>query len=320
MNHLMRRSLPMLMVLALLFLTGSAFCQTPFGDDSIKLPVADQGSQLNSPGQGNAQNQTVFAEPTPTYVTQAEPTNNIRQVLSAQARRQIQFVLPEFIRKFVGIFGVNLPKGYRVVIPIGSNGTSTPTTTTTPVSSPASKQKVVLAGNIQGLRKQLAARFGINTIAGDRATWSQRQLEEAYKTLNSLPIAFRMFTKNIQRDGIYGTSANVLGYVRMGDPTVHLCNSACKDGTFQGTLVHEMTHCFQASNPEVTKKWESTFWPYGRAIGARPPSVTTYGNTQPNEDMAESVRVYWANGAAMRSSQPARYEFIKKYVMNGKTF
>jgi len=163
----------------------------------------------------------------------------------------------------------------------------------------------------------MAAKYGINAVDGDGAVWSQRQLEEANKVLSTLPAGFRGCTKSIQRDSMFH-SPNVLGYVRMGIPTVHMLNSSCREGTFQGTMVHEMTHTFQANHPDITRLWQQTFWPNGR--NPSPPSVSSYGNTQPVEDMAEAVRAYWQSGSRMKQTHPDRYEFVKKYIMEGKEF
>lgn len=186
----------------------------------------------------------------------------------------------------------------------GTNSTTHTTVTTTSVSSTA------------GLKAEMKAQYGITAADGDGAVWSKRQLEEANKVLATLPISFRSNTKTIQRDSVF-MSKGVLGYVKMGIPTVHLMNNACYDKTFQGTLVHEMTHTFQSNNQQLVTAWKNQFWSNGRP---RPSSVSSYGNSQPVEDFAESVREYWQNGASMKKNQPARYEFIRQYVMRGTEY
>lgn len=190
--------------------------------------------------------------------------------------------------------------------PVTPPTTTTPTTTTTTTGT----------SSVAGLKAEMKAKYGISANDGDGAVWSQRQLEEANKVLATLPESFRSNTKSIQRDASY-MSPGVLGYVRMGIPTVHMLNSSCYDRTFQGTLVHEMTHTFQANNMHLVNAWKSQFWSSGRP---NPPSVSSYGNTQAVEDIAESVRTYWQSGAAMKKSQPDRYEFIRKHVMGGTEY
>ncbi len=197
----------------------------------------------------------------------------------------------------------------------GSTGTSTGTGTGTGTSTGS--------GDIAGLKAEMRSKYGINATAGyGGADWSARQLEEANKVLATLPERFRSCTKNIQRDagGLPGMPPGVLGWVQPGIPTVHLLNSACYQGTFQGTLVHEMAHCFQANFPAVQSAFERQFWPNGRYGGPVSSSVSSYGNTQPVEDFAESCRQYWQAGSYMRQTNPARYEFIKQYVFDGKEF
>ncbi|RCK80202.1 MAG: hypothetical protein OZSIB_3384 [Candidatus Ozemobacter sibiricus] len=252
-------------------------------------------------------------------VSSAAPQPATAASPSATPTKRWTIKIPEFLRKILNWFGANLPKGSKIVIIIGGGTTtpppSPPPTTTPPTTPPPGS----LPGTISGLKKYMTQRFGITPVDGDGASWSQRQLEEANKVLATLPAGFRSCTTKIQRDRMF-QSPNVLGYVRMGVPTVHLMDSACKQGTFQGTLVHEMTHCFQAKHPEITQLWKKTFWPMGGLLGPWPPSVSSYGNSSYLEDMAESVRAYWQDGPAMKARQPKRYEFIKTYVMSGREF
>lgn len=194
-----------------------------------------------------------------------------------------------------------------------STGTGTGTSTSTGASS----------GDIAGLKAEMKAKYGISANAGyGGADWSKRQLEEANKVLATLPANYRNCTKNIQRDagGLQGMPNGVLGWVQPGIPTVHMLNASCYEGTFQGTLVHEMAHCFQAENPGVQRAFEQNFWPRGRYGGPVSSSVSSYGNTQPVEDFSESCRQYWQAGSYIRQTNPARYEFIKKNVFGGKEF
>jgi hypothetical protein len=95
---------------------------------------------------------------------------------------------------------------------------------------------------------------------------------------------------------------------------------------FKRTLVHEMTHCFQNTYPQVMQNWSRQFWPGGRLVGQCP---TGYGRTQPVEDMSESVATYWTGGSikngvfVSRSGATMdleRYNFIKQYIMDGKEY
>lgn len=200
---------------------------------------------------------------------------------------------------------------------------SYPTQPTKPPSSQTSATgSVGISGNVSeiaGLKSEIKAKFGIEAASGIGADWTKRQLEEAIKVLETLPPKFRNCTKKIQRDarGLPGMPSGVLGWVQPGIPTVHILNAACYQGTFQGTLVHEMSHCFQAVYPNIQREFERKFWPYGRWGGPISPSVSAYGNTQPVEDFAESCRMYWQAGKIMKQRFPDRYQFLKQYVFDG---
>lgn len=159
----------------------------------------------------------------------------------------------------------------------------------------------------------MVSQFGISML-NSSAAWTADQAAAAYKVLASLPQGFRSCTKYIKR---VGGNGGILGYVYLGDPTVHLCSSAVRPGTFQGTLVHEMVHCYQARNNNVLQAFRSKFWPGNRMSGR---SVSSYGCTQSIEDMAECGRAYWAKGALMKRYYPARYEFMKQNVFSGQEF
>ncbi len=83
--------------------------------------------------------------------------------------------------------------------------------------------------------------------------------------------------------------------------------------TFQGTLVHEMTHTFQDANPDLEKQWAKTFWENGKPKSRSP---SAYGNSIPIEDMAESIRAYWQKGEWMKAKQVhLRIPFPRKSIV-----
>ncbi|MBI3039791.1 hypothetical protein HYY75_12230 [bacterium] len=310
---------------------------------ATNLPVINAGSffdTLNKADEGTANDQRVE----PSFSNQSCPQSGAQSGYSKPAQLpknpppnrmtsdKLEALIRNIIQQILSKFGLGGLGGKIIIIrfppvypppqqpppkPPAPPATYTPNIP--PTQPPNYPPATYPVSGIAGLKGEMKAKFGITASDGDGAEWSQRQLEEANKVLATLPESFRSSTKTIQRDAIY-RSPGVLGYVRMGIPTVHLLNSSTRQGTFQGTLVHEMTHTWQAEHMNVTNQWERTFWPQGKFGGARPPSVSQYGNSQPLEDMAESVRQYWQAGSQMRRTHPDRYEFIKKYVMQGKEF
>ncbi len=172
--------------------------------------------------------------------------------------------------------------------------------------------------SVDSWKKKILSKFGIKATDSPSAKWTAAQLEKLYGILNKLPASYRQHTKTIVREKMY-KSKYVLGYVKRGIPTVHLLNAGCSASQFTDTIVHEMMHVFLAKNQEKLYSWGSKFWPKG-ATKPTPPSVNAYGNTNPEEDLCESVAFYFSKAKAMKSAQPARYEFIKKNVFFGKEF
>jgi len=163
------------------------------------------------------------------------------------------------------------------------------------------------------LAKAIKEKFGVS-ITGSP---SKRKLEALYKTLSQLPESFRSRTDKISYHNI---DSNVAGYVWIPKKTVHLNASA----SLYGTLIHEMTHTWQGGNRALSDKWSSQFWgrrsAFNQKGGKGSGSVTSYGNTNPLEDMAESVRFYATNPINMKRTHPNRYAFITNNIMNGAEY
>lgn len=119
--------------------------------------------------------------------------------------------------------------------------------------------------------------------------------------------------------------------------TTDLCSkgSSALGGVTLGTiLLHEMTHAYQnkgiyfpwdAYNTLSMQEWMLvTKWVCVPVIGCKnfqeSEFPTDYAATNPLEDMAESVRLYYSDPAKLKSISPSRYDFIKKYIMCGKEF
>lgn len=320
-------------VWSLVFILCAAVFLTP------TAPALAGGSVLDTLHQAEEQGTSANVTPLAALATGSisfpggSGSSNVTTLTPAQIQKIIQDLLQSILSRFgLGSGGIviKLPPAVppapvfppaTSTISTGSSGSSSSSgssNSSRSASSAGSGSSLAVSG-LAGLKSQMKANYGITAQDGDGAAWNEKQVTAASAVLARLPARFRGCTKTITRDRIF-QSASVLGYVRLGIPTVHIMNSACTEGTFQGTIVHEMTHCFQSANPSVNTAWSQKFWPNGRAGGARPASVSSYGNTQPIEDFAESVRVYFQSGASMKASQPERYDFIKKYVMGGVTF
>lgn len=231
-----------------------------------------------------------------------------------------------------------------------STGTSTATSTSTSTAtSTGTSTGTTKPTDVAGMRSYIKQKYNIDCTDGDRATWSINQINAADEAFESLPSFFRGATQQVFRDGPAPSFAppSVLGYVIVPQRKVHMMDLSTKmtqglynslvaaygraptteeqmyalKRNFQGTLVHEMTHCFQNTYPQVYNSWRSTF--------NCASSPTGYGKTQPAEDMAESVRVYWSGGSIRNGRfvsnsgvvmDMQRYEFIKTYIMKGKEY
>ncbi len=238
-----------------------------------------------------------------------------------------------------------------------STATATNTSTSTATATSTSTSTATATGtDKESIRAAVKAKYNISLTDGTNGcSWSENQLKAADEAFGELPAFFRGCTDAVYRDGQPNASfipASALAYVMVPQRKVHMLDlsvsmtqgaynsmvaaygraptqaeqMAYLKHNFKRTLVHEMTHCFQNTYPQVYQSWASRFWPGGRLTGTCP---TGYGRTQPAEDMAESVATYYTGGSirngvfVSRSGATMdmnRYNFIKQYVMNGKEY
>ncbi|RCK79450.1 MAG: hypothetical protein OZSIB_0090 [Candidatus Ozemobacter sibiricus] len=184
------------------------------------------------------------------------------------------------------------------------------------------------ATTVAGLTEEIRATFGIEVKNGVTAdvgwgfkttagSWDVKELTIVRDTLAKLPPHFVKCTTLIYNNqSVADDISACFGLYSPADGTMWMSDLAMQHGEFAGTLVHEMTHAYQRANPHLEKEWTKLFW-----NGKRPKtsSPTDYGNTNPSEDMAESVRLYFVDPAALKLDK-ARYEFVKKFIMGGKEF
>lgn len=184
-------------------------------------------------------------------------------------------------------------------------------------------------GSAEGLAGEIRSQFGITLRNGPHENigggfsctagqWSASELRQMRDVLARLPAGFRRCTTVIQSNGrIYGPRFECAGLYDPATGLMRISKTCLADGSFRGTLVHEMTHAFQRSNPNIEQQWTRLFWAGNRP---RTSSISDYGNTNPAEDMAECVRVYFEDSATLRAQDPARYNFIKQYIMSGQEY
>lgn len=167
----------------------------------------------------------------------------------------------------------------------------------------------------EGLLKGLKEKFGV-TPTGN---FNLEGLKMSYETLQKLPAAFRGRTDKIN---FAGNRGSVAGWVSMPQKTVNLAPS----GISPYVLVHEMAHTWQGGNQDALNEWSAKFWGSSARnvrTGSHPQgkkSVSSYGNTNPWEDMAESVAHYVSDGARMKSTHPDRYEFVQQKIFSGTEY
>ena len=171
--------------------------------------------------------------------------------------------------------------------------------------------------------------------------WSQSDLELLNQALSDLPSGFRsrMSLDNIKRDSVCTKEPDCkswLGVYYPSEDSITIYDGAKSSGdfgllgtdgnrNFKGTIVHELTHSIQTDklSEEYAKMagWEfdslEGTWKFK---GDKKSLPTTYGGTNPHEDMAESVMLYAYDPQRLRKASPERYDFLKTKIFDGTEY
>ncbi|RCK78862.1 MAG: hypothetical protein OZSIB_1012 [Candidatus Ozemobacter sibiricus] len=235
-----------------------------------------------------------------------------------------------FISQLLNLFGINIGTIGGPGITSGPGSTGGTSTGRTPGStSDGTSTGSTGDGSAEGLAGEIRSQFGITLRNGPNedigagfscsaGQWSASELRLMRDVLARLPAGFRRCTTVIQSNGrIQGPQFECAGLYDPATGLMRISKTCLADGSFRGTLVHEMTHAFQRSNPTIEQQWTRLFWAGNRP---RTSSISDYGNTNPAEDMAECVRVYFEDSATLRAQDPARYNFIKQFIMSGQEY
>ncbi|NLI77288.1 MAG: hypothetical protein GX442_12700 [Candidatus Riflebacteria bacterium] len=240
----------------------------------------------------------------------------------------------DFFTQLLKLFGIDVGGTGTT----GTNNTGTANTGTTNTGTTGTNDGTVEPdpGGTQvtaGVAAEIRSTYGIDPQNGNAGsfsdgmsmtagTWSDKDLNDMKACLAKLPACFRdTFKGPLIKNGKITSSdseGEIYGFYDYENKTLHVsqfCNT--DEGSIVPTLVHELTHAFQDKNPGVEKEWTTQFW---NGNSPKTSSVSDYGNTNAAEDMAESVREYYQNGASLKASDPTRYEFVKTKIMGGKEF
>lgn len=243
------------------------------------------------------------------------------------------------ISRILNLFGINIgtiggPGFTGGSGPTGDTSTGRPPGSTTDGTSTGSNgsngsNRSNGDDSVAGLAGEIRSQFGITLRHGPNedigagfscsaGQWSAAELRQMRDVLARLPAGFRRCTTVIQSNGrIHGPRFECAGLYDPVTGLMRISKTCLGDGSFRGTLVHEMTHAFQRSNPTIEQQGARLFWAGNRP---RTSSVSDYGNTNPAEDMAECVRVYFEDSATLRAQDPARYNFVKQFIMSGQEY
>ncbi|MBF0409007.1 MAG: hypothetical protein HQM10_16790 [Candidatus Riflebacteria bacterium] len=182
----------------------------------------------------------------------------------------------------------------------------------------------------QALIDSVARKYKIR-LYDQTAQWLNNELVWVEEVLQTLPAQFVQCTSVVGRERSMG-SPTILGQTKTNSecdrnvlsgecsydlPEIMIMDIACRNSEeFKATLVHEMAHNYvaKANHSNIQDAWDNQFW---NGNQPRTPSATDYGNTNSQEDLAESVSQYWANPEILSKNNPERYEFIKKYILSG---
>ena len=300
-----------------------------------------QEEEIEYPDESEEQAKPLAVKPKTAYLTSKQVSSRISQIIQ------------QILQRIFGRFG-NVPIRIRIIrvrCPKPTTTTKQPTvskpTQTQPTQTTRTNTSTTsnISSSSSSSRAKIYKKHKVDAANAD-SKWTESQYVALDETLSSLPDYFKSCTTQVRRvkAGPPGSPAGVMGYVRIPRQEVQITDLAASvrkshiqrygkekaiqiaKNNFKRTIVHEMTHTFQGRHADVSRAWQSKFWSGKKVLGLCP---TAYGRTQPLEDMAESVATYWIGGAIKngkfycrdgRIMDLDRYNFIKKYIMNGKEY
>jgi hypothetical protein len=194
----------------------------------------------------------------------------------------------------------------------------------------------------------------ISVEMGDKV-WSEHEIQLIKEVLSQIPsnLLNKVSLKNIVRyasatDRNGNLNPDVCADYTNQSQTIRIYDAATQpyefandsgDTQFKSTILHEITHALQyyiddqirydnpytnplladyiTSTGTIFKGWQLTSgkWVYWPITGNDPP--TSYGTTNPKEDMSESVKMYVYNPQLLINSSPQRYNYIRERIYGG---
>ncbi|MHB8879116.1 MAG: anthrax toxin lethal factor-related metalloendopeptidase, partial [Myxococcaceae bacterium] len=157
----------------------------------------------------------------------------------------------------------------------------------------------------------------------DTRGWSTSELETLGAMLKNLPPKLKNLPSLtvIERDrdaSAEGGSAGVVGhyssndaaikvYDMQGGPAMRAAEVLSGKLGEQMTLIHEIGHAVERSNPELADKWRAHY----ETLGATAASPTHYGRNNAAEGFAEAFLLYSTAPDVLRRDAPASYDFMQ---------
>ena len=201
-----------------------------------------------------------------------------------------------------------------------------------------------LFGEKQGVQAlYILARYGFNTspysfrTEDNREFWDSDELDRALSALSVLPqdllpVAynrpFLRFKRGYTLQGyekVYGTCLMANSFIQFFD-----CGLKVSDRRLTSAVIHEIAHIIgKEGNLDKSPTWlnisgwkETKTYKDGQVksnYNIEKPEciVSEYGKTNPSEDFAESIAIYWENPKLLKEVCPVKYYYIQDLVFNG---
>jgi len=148
--------------------------------------------------------------------------------------------------------------------------------------------------------------------------WSYSHLFEIYRSLYVLPRIFFLGNLNLCWSRCIPSCSS---FCHLQGNSIFFCNFApLQQGWLSSLFMREMGRFLFLSKEfsYLRAQWIKMFWLDEKIIKIKPPF--DFICKTPDEDFGESFKCYWSRGEWFKSCDKARYEFIYRLVMKGKSF
>ena len=172
--------------------------------------------------------------------------------------------------------------------------------------------------SIREMKNRIASRFGVVPVDGKERIWSLDELQTLQSTLRDLPPPLQAAARGVllRREVMddEGPARHLGDFSRSG--RIRIFDNA--DGELKAVVIHEIAHAYDWKDGRYSKNgfWDLSGWRKDgkeyRYDRSKDNFARSYGQTNPEEDWATSVEMFYADPDRLRRNAPDKFDYLSK--------